>query len=199
MKFNENAIVHPSKNTDSNIIMNNIVDNLPNLDYEIESDNSGTNCTIYCFDKNTFKKLKKACSEFGKNCIQYEDEENFTFKILYALIDDNSILPVMLMKNLKKFIKESREKFSVYDFIDYMIKEKSIDDIMDYIIFDITQEEFDNALKDMGYDFKIVKKENPHDSIDGVKYYIYQYKIGDEIYRVWVDEKNFVLDTCLKY
>ena len=74
-----------------------------------------------------------------------------------------------------------------------------IDDIMDYVIFDITQEEFDNALKDMGYDFKIIKKENPHDSIDGVKYYIYQYKIGDEIYRVWIDEKNFVLDAYLKY
>ncbi len=43
------------------------------------------------------------------------------------------------------------------------------------------------------------KKENPHDSIDGLKYYIYQYEINDEIYRIWVDETGFVLDAGIKY
>ena len=102
-------------------------------------------------------------------------------------------------KSVRKSIKENKHNFSVYDFIDYMIKMKCIDDVMDYIDFDITQKEFDNALEDLGYNFKIIKKENPHDSIDGIKYYIYQYQIDDEIYRIWVDETGFVLDACLKY
>ena len=102
-------------------------------------------------------------------------------------------------KSARKLLKENKYKFSVYDFIDYMIKRKCIDDIMDYIDFDITQKEFDNALRDLGYNFKIIKKENPHDSIDGIKYYIYQYQIDEEIYRIWVDEMGFVLDACLKY
>ncbi len=102
-------------------------------------------------------------------------------------------------KTVRKSIKENKHNFSVYDFIDYMIEMKCIDDVMDYIDFDITQKEFDNALEDLGYNFKIIKKENPHDSIDGIKYYIYQYQIDDEIYRIWVDETGFVLDACLKY
>ena len=114
-----------------------------------------------------------------------------------------SLEPWGVMKESKesarKSMKENKRNFSVYDFIDYMIKMKCIDGIMDNINFSITQEDFNYALNDLGYDFKIIKKENPHDSINGVRYYIYQYQIDDEIYRVWIDEKYFVLDACLKY
>lgn len=94
---------------------------------------------------------------------------------------------------------KSVHKWTTYEFIDYLLRNKCIDDMKPYVGFDITQEEFDDTLHRMGFDYRILKKENSADTVDGLASSVYQYKIDGEIYRIWVNETGYVFDGCLKY
>lgn len=88
-------------------------------------------------------------------------------------------------------------KWSVSDFVDKLLNTKIIDDVIDYVQFDITQEEFENELNNRKLNFNVTKKPDESDKVDGLTHHLFIYDIDNVPYKVWVDETGFVRDACL--